>query len=170
MMSVVALKQVKVEPLPEPTRVFQLHRAMDDEVRGYLLGQVLKRIRQFDEKYNPQGSPMVHTREVERDFAKDRDHLFFIGIGVKECRVVGHLLARVFEYYGKVYVHVEQMAIDKHSGIKLEQEHKIFAMLKAWQGEIGADRKITTAALGEKHIRRLRRFYGFKPMFTLVGA
>lgn len=150
--------------------VLQLNRNMDEEIRHNLLGAVLKRVRRFDEQYNPQGVPTVHCREIERDFAKDRDHSYFIAVAITDGQVVGHLLARVYEYYGKLYVHVEQMVIDKGTPIKLEQEHQIFAALQAWQREIYADPAITTAALNEAHVRRLRRFYGFKQQFILMSS
>src|SRR5262245_13679835 len=87
-------------PIKRPV-VLQLHRAIEEETRHFLLGQVLRRIREFDLLNNPEADGKVHARAVEWDFAQDQqDQRFFIVVAVKDARIVGHLLAKRLENYG----------------------------------------------------------------------
>lgn len=139
---------------------------MDEELRHLFLGQVLKRIRNFCDKYDSDGDPIVMSHEVERDFTKERDHEFLILIAVnEELKVVGHLLANAYSYYGKLYICVSQMELDQ--GLSLDSEKKAFAVIKQWQGEIGA-RGIRAAAPSALHIRRLKMLHGAETSLTTM--
>lgn len=155
--NILQFREVKPRPM-----VLQLVRVLpDEEARHYLLGQVLKRIRKFDEQYNPHADPKVHARTVEKDFTKDQGQEFFIAVAIREGFIVAHLLARRLENYGKWWVHVEQMQLDKDCGMDVEQNRLVLQMLKSWQKETGSD-GITTCAINDAHVKRLKRFYRFE--------
>lgn len=143
-----------------PTRIMRLDPAMDVDLRHWLLGMTLKRIRAFCEKYDSDGDGLTLSRDVEKDFVKDGDHEFLIIVGVRELQIVGHLLANAYQYRGRLYVYVGQMLIDRQSGITLEQEKEAFKWIQNWSLEIKAC-GIRAAAPSPVHVRRLRMLHGF---------
>lgn len=161
-------KVEQIEPVGDPkTHLLQLRREMDEELRHWLLGSVLKRIRRFCEKYDSDADSVVMTREVERDFLKDRDREFMIILAVRQMEIVGHLLARIIVYYGRSYIYVHQMDIDPDSGITLEQEKEAFQLIVSWRKEVRAH-GIRSNVPDTTNARRLQMMYNFEPMHTLM--
>jgi len=129
------MEAVKIE-LDQPVVVMELRREMDEELRHWFLGQALKRIRKFCEVNNCDGDPLIMSREVEKDFAKDKDHDFLIVVAVKNMTVVGHLLVDSYKYHGHTYATVVQFGLDEK--VSLEQEEKAFGFVLNWAKEIKA--------------------------------
>lgn len=150
-----------------PTRIMRLDPTMDVDLRHWLLGKVLKRIRAFCERYDSDGDGLVLSRDVEKDFVKDGDREFLIIVGVRKLQIVGHLLANTYCYRGRLYVYVGQMELDTGSGITLEQERAAFEIIKNWRKELRAD-GIRAAAPTAMHIRRLQMLFGFTPFLTTM--
>lgn len=125
----------KPEPVSQPI-IMVLQREIDEELRHWLLGQTLKRIRHFCAQHDSDADPIVFSREVERDFAKDRDHEFLIIVAVQNMKVVGHLLADNYHYYGRRYVCVSQLELDVR--LTLEQQRDAFQAVITWQKELQA--------------------------------
>lgn len=148
--------------------VMHLRREIDEELRHFLLGKVLKRIRAFSSKYDMDGDGLAHSRQVEKDFVRDSDHDYMIIVALNnELQMVGHLLARASIYYGKLYIYIEQMEIDKGARVTLEQERQAYGWVKNWQVEIKAD-GIRSAVPSAAQVRRLRMLHGMEPFLTVM--
>jgi len=155
---------VELKPRKEAV-VFQVHRAMDDEIRHLFLGQALKRIRAFAEKYDTDADPVIMTREFERDFAKDTNQEFCLVVAIRDLRVIGHFLSRAEFYYGKKYVYVVQLDI-LDAGLIHEEVLSGMSILKDWARSVGA-LGIRAGALTRAH-ERLYRKYGLTPFASAM--
>ena len=157
----------KVTPIESARRgvVVFLDRAMDSEIAHFLLGQVLKRVKEFSRQYDTDADGGELARAVEKDFAADRQ-TFLICVFVKDGRVVGHLLAKEDLYYGRKFVYVHQHNLDRHAGISKEQELSALKHVEGWAKALGAS-GLRAAAPSEAHVRRLRD-YGFNSFLTVV--
>lgn len=152
----------------EKTVLIVLTRDYDVELRHRLLGQLLRRVKEFAAKYDTDGIPQVVARAVEWDFAKDKeDQEYFIVVGCQGLEIVGHLLCRSINYFGNRWCYVQQMEIDEGSGITLNQERAAFSAVKAWAKTVGAV-GIRAVAPSPVHVRRLRMLHGGKPKHTTM--
>lgn len=160
--------QAQEKPSREPVIMVVLSRTMDDELRHRLIGQVLRRIREFAGKYDTDGVPSVVARDVEWDSAKDiKDQQYLVILAVRDLQVIGHLLCRIVNYYGNNYVYMQQFEIDEGSGITLEQERQAFRAVLAWKNQIGAV-GIRAIAPSPAHRRRLSMMHGFVAKHTTM--
>jgi len=156
---------VALNPKPSGIAVFQLHRAMDPEICHLFLGQAVKRIRQFAEKYDTGANPIVLSREFEQDFAKDTNQDFFLVIAVRDLRVVGHFLTRLEWCYGNKYVHLSQLDI-VGAGLNEDEIASGLKMVKDWARSMEAV-GLRLGALTDAHVRLYRR-HGFSPWITVM--
>lgn len=162
--------QAQAEQVAEKEKVIfvVLTRDYDVELRHRLLGQLLRRVKDFAEKYDTDGVPQVVARAVEWDFAQDKENQEYLSIiAVRGLEVVGHLLCHAIHYFGHKYVYVQQFEIDGESGITIEQERQAFRAVTAWKQQIGA-RGIRAVAPSPVHVRRLRMLHGFTAKHTTM--
>lgn len=150
----------------QPVFVIQLTRNTERELRYAIIGRVLQRIRDFSAKYDTDGDPDAIERDVELDFAAGTNG-YHILVALKDLDVVGHLLSRSVDYFGRRYVYVQQMELDAGSGVTLEQERAAFRVIKQWQRSIGA-LGIRAVAPSAAHVRRLRMLHGGHGTLTTV--
>lgn len=159
-------KQIAIVDGAGNVHVIVLTESMDVELKHRLLGQVLRRIRDFSTKYDADGDPRIVAREVELDFASSGGK-YLILTAVRDLEVVGHLLARAIDYFGHRYIYVQQMELDERSGVTLAQERGAFKAIQAWQRGIGA-RGIRAVAPTPAHVRRLRMLHGGQAILTTM--
>lgn len=159
------MEAAKIQPESESIAVLQLQREMDEELRHWFLGQVLKRIRKFcEEQPIADANPIILSREVERDFSNDRDHKFLILLAVRELKVIGHLLAERVDFYGIPYILITQFNLDER--MTFEQEQVGFKIISNWREEVGA-KGIRATAVTPGLIMWYRRF-GFMRNATVM--
>ena len=141
-----------------PVFIISLTRATERELRYAIIGQLMKRIREFAEKYDTDGDPEAIERDVFLDFAAGTGG-YHIMVALKDLEVVGHLLSRSMVYFGRHYVYVQQLEIDHGAGVTLEQERQAFKTIRQWQKSIGAI-GVRAVAPTPAHVRRLRMLHG----------
>lgn len=152
----------------EEISLIVLTRDLDEELFHRLLGQVLRRVRDFAAKYDTDGIPKVVARAVEWDFAQDKENQeYFLVVALCGLEVIGHLLCHAVNYYGKQAIQIQQLEIDKGYGITLEQERRAFQQVIAW-GKARGVTEFRAAAPSPAHVRRLRMLYGFESYLTTM--
>lgn len=159
------MEAVKLNP-EEKTFIIQLTKDTDLDLRYLFLGQVLKRIKAFVAKYDSDGDPAVVQHDVEVDFVAATGGYHII-VALKGLTIVGHLLSRSVDYFGRRYVYVQQMEIDEGSGVTIEQERTAFKTIRQWQKSIGA-LGIRAVAPDAGNLRRLRMLHGGQGTLTTV--
>lgn len=159
-------KVLNIEDSRKGTVLF-LVNGMDDELAHRLLGQVLKRIKEFSIRYDSDADGKVLARAVEIDFAS-RGGEFLIGVFFKDGTVTGHILVKKDFYYGNFFAYVHQMEIDRHSGVTRQQEIDALHFVEQWARGFGA-KKIKAALPSDLHVRRLKMLYQFKPSLTIAN-
>lgn len=168
---VVAIKQTEfhVKPAAMPrTVIVQLRREADPVVFHTLLGELLKRVRDFCDRFDADAVGNVLARSVEFDYCRDTvEQQYFALLAVKEGQAVGHLLARIVNYDGSVLAYVHQWQMDRPARLDDVQKQAAFAMVKRWAKEKGA-KKVKAGAWTKRHARRLIEEFGFDSSRKLI--
>jgi hypothetical protein len=143
------------------TVIVRVHPAMEEEIRHSLLGSALKRIREFCAKFDTDANGKFLAKAVEQDFAKERDHEFYVLVAIRGSEIVGHLLAHLDFYYGGRIVFVMHLELDRRCRLTLEELKGALEDVAAW-GQTWGAKKMGAAALTERHRRRLEKVFGFR--------
>ena len=165
-MKATARKVIPIAPEQARTVVIRLEPSIPEEARFFFLGQALRRIREFAEKYDTDGDGKVLSVEIQRDFAKEMNHEYFLAIAVREGRITAHFLAQAVEYERKLYVWVKQWEIDEGEKAPPGQIKQMFELFDRWKRDIGAA-GMRCQAQTEAHVRLYKKM-GWKHKFTVM--
>lgn len=154
-------EKVKVDSqrsVEAPVEMFQLARELDPELGHWLLGQAMKRIRRYCQKYDSDADPLIMMREVEQDFVTN-GYNFLIVVAVRDLRIVGHLLVDRYVYHGCPYAAISQFQLDEQ--LTLDQEKKAFEIVLNWckQIDIRGLRAVVDRKALRNHPKAVLRWY-----------
>lgn len=123
----------------------------DDPLSWSLMPAVCDRIRRFCETVGADAPAEMMIQALQVQFVLERPEVICI-VAVNEDGIMGHLLANLEHWGGKVHAHVLQLEIDDQS-VPVAQKLAAFRMLIGWARDHGAAG--IQAFIPEKYFDRL---------------
>jgi hypothetical protein len=122
--------------------------------------QSIVRIGRFGSARDPDMDPNKFILAVVNDVLDGADD-FFVLVAVLHSQVVGHLVATVYENYGKIFVCIHQWEMDHDSEVTDEQQQCAFALVTDWAKGKGASSIRAEIFESPARVRLFQSRFGF---------